>query len=271
MTYNYAMNHVEQFYDQQSEYEWHRLERHRTEYAVTLRTLLAHLSPAPLEIIDIGGGPGRYAIALSQRGDRVTLVDLAQANLDLAAQKASAAGVRLNASLHRDARQLYDLPGDHYDAALLLGPLYHLLDLQERRQAIGEALRVLKPGGLLFAAFISRFAFFRDAAKKYPEEIYANPRYAGQLLATGMHDGESGFTRAYFAHPAEIVPLMETTGLQTIELVGCEGIVAALEEKVNELSGADWETWVDFNYRIGHDPAALGAADHLLYIGRKVA
>ena len=27
---------VEQFYDSAAEYEWHRLERHRTEYGVTL-------------------------------------------------------------------------------------------------------------------------------------------------------------------------------------------------------------------------------------------
>ncbi len=59
------MNEIEAFYDENAQYEWERLERHRTEFAVTLRALKDYLPPAPAKILDVGGGPGRYAIALA--------------------------------------------------------------------------------------------------------------------------------------------------------------------------------------------------------------
>ena len=78
------MNEVERYYDQCVEYEWERLERHRTEFAVTLRTLQEYLPPPPITILDIGGGPGRYAIALAQQDYEVTLMDLSKNLLDFA-------------------------------------------------------------------------------------------------------------------------------------------------------------------------------------------
>jgi len=59
------MNEVEAFYDSGAQYEWERLEHHRTEFAVTLRALKDYLPPAPAKVLDVGGGPGRYAIALA--------------------------------------------------------------------------------------------------------------------------------------------------------------------------------------------------------------
>jgi len=149
----------------------------------------------------------------------------------------------------------------------LMGPLYHLLAAEERVQAVREAQRVLKPQGTLFAAFITRFAPFRDAAANYPESVLENPTYLDHLLATGVHDHATSFTSAYFAHPDEIVPFTEGEGLRTLAMLGCEGVVAGHEEKVNALHGPAWERWVALNYRMGKDPALRGAADHLLYIG----
>ncbi len=257
------------YYSANTEAEWNRLDRHRTEFAVTLRALHDHLPPAPAEVIDIGGGPGRYAIALAGRGYQVTLVDLVQANLTVAEAKARDAGVTLSGTLRANALDLAAVPGARFDAALIMGPLYHLLLEAERLQAVREAARVLKPGGVLAAAFVTRFAPFRDSAQGYPEWLPQNPDYAERLLATGVHDDAAKWASAHFAHPDEIVPLMERAGLRTVELLGCEGVVAGHEQKINALTGEAWERWVDFNYRVGHDPSLRGAADHLLYIGRK--
>ncbi|KAA3660386.1 MAG: class I SAM-dependent methyltransferase [Chloroflexi bacterium] len=63
--------------------------------------------------------------------------------------------------------------------------------------------------------------------------------------------------------------LMESFGLNTLNLIGCEGVTSQVEGNVNQLEGADWELWVDFNYRMGQDPSLHGATEHLLYIGEK--
>lgn len=75
---------VEERYDQTTQIEWSRLDRHRTEFALSLRAMSDYLPPPSAMIADIGGGPGRYAIELTRQGYQVTLVDLARNNLTFA-------------------------------------------------------------------------------------------------------------------------------------------------------------------------------------------
>ncbi|BCL79808.1 class I SAM-dependent methyltransferase [Ktedonobacteria bacterium brp13] len=262
---------IEQYYDDESQVEWQRLERHRTEFAVTMRALTDYLPPAPQAILDDGGGPGRYTLALSALGHQVTLLDLSQGNLTLARQKAQESTISIHQYVHGNALNLSSLHAENFDAVLLLGPLYHLLTDPERQQAIGEAWRVLRPGGLIFAAFITRYAAFRDLAKNTPSTLFEQRAAWEETLRTGIYHASQGvgFTDAYFAHPAEIGPLMEQAGFKTLDLLGCEGVVARNEEQVNQLTGEAWQAWVDFNYRLSKEPSLRGAADHLLYVGSK--
>ncbi|WP_456476032.1 class I SAM-dependent methyltransferase [Oceanithermus sp.] len=262
----YETHEVEAFYDASAEAEWSRLERHRTEFAVTLRALEEHLPPPPAAVLDVGGALRHRADAA---GYRVTLVDLSAANLELARAKASEAGIELEDVIQANALNLGGLADAAYDAVLLMGPLYHLTDEDARRLAVRQARRKLRAGGVIFAAFITRFAPLRDLAARDPGWAEGRWDYLERLLQTGVHDTGEGFTVAYFAHPAEVVPFMEAQGLATLGLIGCEGVVAGHEEKVNALSGETWARWVDLNYRLGQDPALWGASDHLLYVGRK--
>lgn len=261
------MSHVEAYYDRTVQEEWERLERRRIEFSVTMRALRDYLPPPPAAILDVGGGPGRYAIALTQQGYSVTLLDLAQGNLDRARHEATRAGVTLAGLIHGDALALSKLALPRYDAVLMFGPLYHLLTLDDRAQAVRQGVQQLRSGGRLFAAFISRFAPFREAAKANLTWLLERPDYAEQILETGVHDADSGFAHAHYAHPFEIVPFMEREGLVTLGLIGCEGVVTGVDDQINDLTGADWEQWVELTYRIGQDPASHGGSNHLLYIG----
>ena len=266
------MNPVEQLYDNDPQREWARAVRHRTEFAITQRVLADFLPPAPATIADLGGGPGRYAIPLTQQGYAVTLVDLSQGNLALAQTKAAEAGVELTAVIHANVLSLPRLPADKYDVVLLLGPLYHLLELAERETAVAIAYKLLQPGGLILAAFVTRFAVFRDmAAKGYPDWIATYPERARQILETGQNPAgpDNNFPNSYFAHPDEIKPLMEAAGFETRALIGCEGIVAGHEAHINQLQGELWAQWVDLNYQFSQEPSLYGASDHLLYVGQK--
>ncbi len=262
--------HIEGFYDTNALREWERLDRHRMELALTLKALDETLPPAPADVIDIGGGPGRYAIELSRRGYRATLLDLAQANLDLAAQKAAEAGVNLHATVHGNALDLSAFADNTFDAALLMGPLYHLVSLEDRKRCIHEARRVLKPGGLLFAAFINRYGVFVDAAAKYPQDVFDRRGLWEGIWRDGVNPPpHDSFTDAYFAMPSEIVPFMETGGFSTLNLLGLEGIVSGHEDAVNALQGDAWTYWVNINYAYAQDPALHAASQHLLFVGKK--
>ena len=265
------MSKVQEFYDNKVVYEWERLERHRTEFAITMQAFREYLPNPPAKVLDVGGGPGRYAIALAKQGYNVTLFDISKRCLEFARKKAKKEGVKLARYVRGNAMDLSSFPTESYDSVLLMGPLYHLLTSTQRKKALREAKRVLKTGGLLFASFITRYAVIRWAAKNEPTWILEHNKRLKDLLTKGVLKAceKDSFTDAYFAHPSEIKPFMEKNGFETIDLIACEGVISMIEEKVNELTGKLWEAWVKLNYKLGRDPTVYGAAEHLLYVGRK--
>jgi len=263
---------IARYYDQQAEREWERMDRNPTEFAVTMRALTEHLPSPPARLLDCGGGPGRYAIELACRGYEVTVFDLSAGCLRLAQEKAARAGVALAGYEQGTATDLSRFPDDTFDAILLMGPLYHLLEAGERRRALVEARRVLKPGRPLFAAFISRYAVLRWAAAHEPTWPLEYPDLSAAFLSTGVlppHRGvESGFV-AHFAHPTEVVPLCRHAGFDVVSVLGVEGLVSMIEEGVKALSGEAWERWVDLNYCVAADPSIHGCVEHLLVVALK--
>ncbi|MBI4673318.1 MAG: methyltransferase domain-containing protein [Chloroflexi bacterium] len=266
------MNPVEQYYDEHVEREWAREKRHPMEFAVTRRAFDEFLPAPPLEILDVGGGPGRYALELAQRGYHVTLFDLARACLEFAERQAQATNLVLADFVHGDATDLGQFADARFDAVLLLGPLYHLTAPEARRQAVREAARVLKPHGLVLASIITRYAPLRFAAKFDPAWLTADPARCARLLEAGVPTLEptpGGFTVAHFAHPTELEPLMRAAGFETRALIAVEGIVSGIDDALNAASQEIWQAWVELNYRLGRDSSVHGAADHVLYVGQR--
>jgi S-adenosylmethionine-dependent methyltransferase len=264
---------VERFYDEHARLEWERHDRQRMEFAITMRVLEDYLPKAPVRVLDVGGGPGWYAIALTQRGYAATLVDVSRECLELARRKAAEAGVELAGYMRGSATHLR-LPDESYAAVLMMGPMYHLLTVGQRRKAVCEAARVLRKGGVLFASFVTRDAVIRDAAKREPELLAEDPGWIEAIVKTGRFRpqpgrGYRGFIDSYLARPSEIAPFMERASFRTLALVACEGVVSMIDEKVNALAGREWDAWVDLNYRLGKDPSVHGCAEHLLYVGKK--
>jgi len=263
---------VERLYDSMTEREWARMDRHRTEFYVTLRALREHLPPPPARVLDCGGGPGRYAVELARWGHDVTLFDLSAVNLALAREKAAEADVTLAGCEQGTALDLSRFADHSFDAVLLMGPLYHLLAVAERRRALAEARRVLRPGGPLFAAFITRYAAHRDAAVGYPTEPVDRPGLYERIEADGVlpptTSGDPTFT-AYFARPEEVAPLCWETGFEVATVLGTEGLVSVIEDQaVNGLTGPAWDWWTEANWRAALDPSLHGAGEHLLVVAR---
>ncbi len=260
------MSTVESFYDSNAQTEWQRFDRHRMEFAITKRALAEHLPPPPARILDCGGGPGRYAIHLAKLGYDVTLLDLSQGNLSLARQKAVEQGADIADFIHGNALDLSRFPGASFDAVLLMGPLYHLLEKSDRDRAVREAMRVLKPGGPLFAGFITFYAPFRDAiAKGYLRDFYEDPGQMESLL--NQQNASEGFTDAWFTKPDEIIPWLESLGLHTLAMLAVEGVTAGHEQHMNALDDDAFEFWANLSYRFSADPHLWGGADHLLWVG----
>jgi ubiquinone/menaquinone biosynthesis C-methylase UbiE len=247
----------------------------RLEFARTQEVLRRFLPPPPAVVADVGGGPGLYACWLASLGYEVHLFDpvplhVAQAEEASKACKAHAlAGIAV-----ADARAL-GRPDDSTDAILLLGPLYHLTDRADRLAALREARRVLRPGGTLVAAAISRFASALDGLRSGYLDDPAFAAIVGRDLTDGQHRNPTGhagyFTTAFFHHPDELRQEVEDAGLIPAQVLAVEGPAWLLQDfDAHWDAPARWERLLDILRRMEADPSLLGASAHLLAVARKL-
>jgi len=235
-----------------------------------LRTqaLLARCLPAPpAAVADVGGGAGIHAVPLAARGYDVSLVD----PVPLHVEQARAAGVAR--AVVGDARALpYD--DGAFDAVLLLGPLYHLPERADRLAALGEARRVLRAGGVVAAAAISRYASTFDGLFRGLLDEPGFEAVVEEDVRSGRHanpgDRPGWFTTAYFHDPSELGPELAAAGLAVEGVFAVEGpawTLPDLEERLAE--PARRERLLRAVERVERSPSLLGASAHLLAIGRR--
>lgn len=243
------------------------------ERARTRELILRHLPPPPGVVLDVGGAAGAYSFWLAERGYEVHLVDPVSLHIDQAQQASrSHETSRLGSARVGDARKL-DFPDASADAVLLLGPLYHLTEGEERRAALEEARRVLRPGGWLFAAAISRFASLLEGLRGLVFEDEAFARIVERDLTDGQHRNDTDnplyFTTAFFHHPGELSAEVREAGFGLRGLYAVEGPGAFVPEFQRRWEDPQSrERLLELLRRVEREPALLGASPHLLAVGQ---
>jgi S-adenosylmethionine-dependent methyltransferase len=259
------VNEIEHWYDCEYD-EWQRLERHKIELDITKRYLDEFIKGENLQIFDIGGGPGRYAMYLAKKGHKVTLLDLSIKNIEVAKRKSFERGIILEDYIHGNALEL-DKFEQLYDVILLMGPLYHLIKESERRKVVEGATRLLKPNGIIFASFISNYAPIQNNL------LHLSPIESVQELLGYLKNGENqdhkGFTIAYFIDCKEAKDFMKSFGLKELIFAGIENILGSKEKEINLLEKNEYLKWIEIGYQLSKDEKIIGTSQHFLYIGRK--
>jgi ubiquinone/menaquinone biosynthesis C-methylase UbiE len=196
------------------------------EFERTRELLERFLPPPPSRIVDIGGAAGAYAFWLAERGYQVDLVDATLRLVDEARRRNLTAPNKLASLDVADARVLSQADASA-DAALLMGPLYHLTTREDRLMALREALRVLREGGILVAAAISRYAGTLDGLALHPtlDTEVVHMRHAA--IADGQYRNTTGnpryFVTAYFHRPEDLAEEMAEVGYRDVRVFGVEG------------------------------------------------
>ena len=271
---------VRDYYASIGEREWTRLENPddgAIEFEVTCQVLAAYLPPHA-RVLDIGGGPGRYAIWLAKCGHHVSLADLCPELLSIARTKISEAGVEamVEEVVEADARDLTHWADNSFDAVLSLGPFYHLPNPNDRNRAAAELHRVLRVEGTAFVALMPRYAFLRRTLEISDERRHlAQPDFIERVLNEGVfiNDVPGRFTDAYGVLPEEVSPFFERHGFTTLALLATEGIAVNNQRALSELATTDptaYQAALNVIIRTASDPSILGMANHLLYVGRRL-
>ena len=233
----------------------------RLEFVRTQELLRRFLPPAPARVLDVGGGTGAHARWLAADGYAVHLIDPVPEHV---ARARLLDGV---SAADGDARALR-AADDSVAATLLLGPLYHLVDVEDRLLALREATRVTQPGGLVVAAAISRYSPLLELGGAGQLDDVTT-RECERLLATGRHhDDPRGFTSAHFHLPDELAWELRAVGLRDVVVLGVEGPSApALDNVPLDQVDALLPAAMRCALVVEADPAMIAASPHLLAVG----
>jgi ubiquinone/menaquinone biosynthesis C-methylase UbiE len=232
-----------------------------------------HAPPAPATVIDVGGAAGAYAFWLAERGYDVHLVDATPRLVDEARRRNEQAVKPLASCRVGDARAI---PADNGSAALvlMLGPLYHLVNAADRQRALREAERVLRPGGTLIAAAISRFASALDGLSR---DLFQDERFA-QIVERDLRDGQHRnsteridyFTTAFFHAPEELRAEVARAGFAIEGVYGVEGPGWIMPDLADRWADAQRRTALLRVARLlERETSVIGSSAHLIVVGHK--
>ena len=259
-----ANDYLNQFYTGYDE-EGRLLTRYgRVEFETTMRYIRRYL-PENARIIEIGAGTGRYSHTLAREGHTVDAVELVQHNIDQFIA-GTAEGERVTIR-QGSACDLSAFPDDTYDVTLLLGPMYHLFTEAEKFAALSEAIRVTKPGGVIFVAYcmadpsILQFGFMKGNAP--------------QLIEKGLLDPVT-FKAA--STPAELFELHRTEDIAALRshfavtplhLIAADGYANPMRETLAAMDDELFALYLQYHFATCERPDMLGLSHHTLDIFRK--
>ncbi len=265
---------VREFYNRNAAREWERLEqpRGRFEFACTLR-LVEKYFPSSGRVCDIGGGPGRYTIELIRRGYQATLLDLSEQEIELARLRLHEFGLSAEQLIVGDARSLGGLASQSFDAALLMGPMYHIVDAQERLGVLHDLTRILKPSGVAIISYLNSWGIMRSGIVDFPHwyediSVLRSLQNEQVFLAQKL----TNFTESYWSTPPAALAEISRVGLELVSYAGADGFAGGMAPLLEDLAAkrpGAYANVVQVAAETYELPQYRDATDHLHFVVRK--
>lgn len=236
----------------------------KVEYITTMKYIKKYLRPG-MRILEIGAGTGRYSHALAQQGYAVDAVELLEHNIRLF-QERTLPGERVTIT-QGNAMDLKGIPSDTYEITLLLGPMYHLFTEEDQKKALSEAIRVTKPGGVVFAAYcmgdasVLTYGFLRGAIYDIIEKCMVDPE-----------------TFATFSNPWDIFELYRKEDIDKLRegfpvtqlhFVATDGYANHMRQTLETMEESMYELYLKYHLATCERQDLIGYSHHTLDIFRK--
>lgn len=254
-----------QFYSNYDE-EGRLLSKHgQVEFLTTMRYIEKYLRPG-MRILEIGAATGRYSHTLARKGYRVDAVELIQHNIDIF-NTLTQPGEDI--TIHQgNAKDLSCFADDTFDMTLLLGPMYHLFTVEEQLQALSEAIRVTKKGGIIMAAYcgndatIVQFCFGRGMLREQ--------RYQ-ELVDFETFKASSDPAELFQLYRIEdIDALMANFNTERLHFVGTDMATNYMRSVIDEMEEEFFQLYLRYHFTICERKDMVGVSHHFLDIFRKL-
>lgn len=225
------------------------------EFLTTVSFIDRYLKP-DMKILDIGAGAGAYSIHYAKQGYAVEAVELSERNISDFREK-----ITDDLSVHVRQGNALDLSmfdDDSFDIVLLMGPLYHLHNTEDRSKCIEEAKRVCRKDGILFISFISHDMVFMSELR-YDPHYFRHGDFDKDTLR--LHD----FPFVFFTTD-ECRDMLDGNNLQIIHAVASDGSAELMQDEINAMDDEEFELFMRYHFMMCEKPEQLGFSNHLLYI-----
>ena len=257
------MNLLEEYYNSRDE-EKRLLSQHgQVEYLTTMKYIHECLSCFAFpSILEVGAGTGRYSVALAKEGYSVTALELVEHNLDVLKSKLD--GTEPITAVQGNALDLSAFRDNSFDLTMLLGPMYHIYTLEDKIQALSEAVRVTKPGGYILVAYcmneptIIQYVFMANHLKDVME--------INTLLTEDWHCKSEPKEIFELVRTEDISLLNSKFPLDRIKLVATDGAAHYLSELIDEMDQYTFTKWMEYHFATCERQDLIGASNHTLDI-----
>ncbi|MCB0629420.1 MAG: class I SAM-dependent methyltransferase [Saprospiraceae bacterium] len=271
-----TFDRIRAYYDQFD--EWSRLDAPSgiIEKEEVLHIVSSYI-PSGAHILDLGAGPGRYAIEFAKMGYSLTLADLSERLIELAKTEFTKASLMdaVEGFHVANATDLDMFNSNRFDAVFCCGPFYHIVEAKSRIAAAREAIRVCKPDGVLIIGFIPRFSglaglLFRAANR----DDQVNSAVFKRLAEEGVfhNAGSEGFQEGYYPKVEEMELFWGDQGLSGIEVFSTRSFMHQNEQHLISIRDKDpelFEAIINAHRRVATLPAFIEAGGHALLVGKK--
>ena len=234
------------------------------EFLTTMRYVEKYLQPG-MRVLEIGAATGRYSHTLARQGYQVDAVELVQHNIDIfKSNTLPCENVRI---FQGNAKNLDILPDNAYDVTLLLGPMYHLFTVPEQLEALSEAIRVTKKGGVVFAAYCGNEATMVQYC--FGRGMIREQRYKDLIDPVTFKASSDPAELFQLYRKEDIDRLMRVFPVTRLHYVGTDMATNYMRQTIDEMDNELFDLYLRYHFAICERDDLVGASHHILDIFRK--